>query len=335
MLAMQMERIVSLEDEDEPLTAVERPIPRPGTGQLRVHVLACGVCHTELDEIEGRLPPPRLPIVPGHQVVGRIDAVGHGVDASLIGRRVGVGWIHSSSGGLDENLSSEFVATGLDVDGGYAEFMTAPADYACPIPDAIDDRQAAPLLCAGAIGYRALKLSGVRDGQRLGLTGFGASAHLVLQLARHRFPGIAIYVFARDLASREFADSMGVDWVGATTDRAPHALDAIIDTTPAWAPVVEALANLRPGGRLVINAIRKDDRDKAELSRLSYHEHLWMEREIKSVANLTRQDIVDVLAIAATAPIRSDVTRYDLNQANRALTDLKRKPVRGVKVLTP
>jgi len=335
MIALRLDRVVSLLEADQPLSRVELPVPEPGVDQLRIRVLACGVCHTELDEIEGRMTPPRLPVVPGHQVVGRVDAVGPGADPGLVGRRVGVGWIHSSSGAADENLSPRFVATGRDVDGGYAEFMLAAASYVCPIPDTIDDLQAAPLLCAGAIGYRALKLSGIGDGGRLGLTGFGGSAHLVLQFVRHRFPNTSVHVFARDAVSREFAESLGADWVGSTEERAPKPLDAIIDTTPAWTPVIEARANLRPGGRLVINAIRKEQRDRSALDRLSYHEHLWMEREIKSVANLTRQDIVDVLALAAESPIHSDVTRYPLIEANRALVELKREPVRGVKVLTP
>jgi propanol-preferring alcohol dehydrogenase len=333
MLAMQMNRTVSLSEENEPLTAGNLPIPEPATGEVLIKVAACGVCHTELDEIEGRAPPPRLPVVPGHEVVGTIDAVGTSVAPALVGNRVGVGWIHSSTGKPDENLAAEFVATGRDVNGGYAEYMTVPARYAYPIPDSISDLQAAPLLCAGAIGYRALRLTGLTDGQRLGLTGFGGSAHIVLQLTRHLFPRSSIYVFARDAASRQFALSLGADWAGATAEQAPQPLHAIIDTTPAWTPVVEALVNLRPGGRLVINAIRKEDLDQSVLSRLSYHEHLWMEREIKSVANITGFDIAEFLPIAAEIPIRSEIQTYPLLEANAALVSLKRESVRGVKVL--
>ncbi len=277
--------------------------------------------------------PPRLPIVPGHEVVGRVERAGPGVAALQVGDRVGVGWIHSSSGGPDENLSPEFRATGRDVNGGYAEYMTVPARYAFAIPEVFSDEQAAPLLCAGAVGYRALALSNVADGDRLGLTGFGGSAHLVLQLARQRFPEMRLFVFARDAAAREFATALGAEWVGDTTDRAPERLHAIIDTTPAWKPVVEALANLLPGGRLVINAIRKEDADKGYLRNLSYHEHLWLEREIKSVANVTGRDIERFLALAAEIPIRPEVTTYPLEDANRALVELKRGPVRGAKVL--
>ncbi len=333
MRAMLLRRIVSLDEEDAPLEPADLPVPEPGAGEVLLKVAACGVCHTELDEIEGRMAPPRLPIVPGHEVVGRVERAGPGVAGLQVGDRVGVGWIHSSSGGPDENLSPEFRATGRDVNGGYAEYMTVPARYAFAIPEVFSDEQAAPLLCAGAVGYRALALSNVADGDRLGLTGFGGSAHLVLQLARHRFPEMRLFVFARDAAAREFATALGAEWVGDTTDRAPERLHAIIDTTPAWKPVVEALANLLPGGRLVINAIRKEDADKGCLRNLSYHEHLWLEREIKSVANVTGHDIERFLALAAEIPIRPEVTTYPLEDANRALVELKRGPVRGAKVL--
>lgn len=333
MLAMQMTRKVSLLKEDEPLTPVDLPVPEPGPGELLLRISACGVCHTELDEIEGRTLPPRLPVIPGHEVVGRIESFGAGDFELPRGTRVGVGWIHASSGAADENLDPAFRATGRDVNGGYAEFMTVPARYAYPIPESLDDVQAAPLLCAGAIGYRALKLSGLRDGQRLGLSGFGGSAHIVLQLCRHLFPRSKIYVFARDAGSREFALSLGADWAGNTTDRVSPGLHAIIDTTPAWTPVVEALANLAPGGRLVINAIRKEDADRSALTRISYHQHLWMEREIKSVANITHYDIAEFLPIAAAIPIRSEIKTYPLLAANAALVSLKRESVRGAKVL--
>jgi propanol-preferring alcohol dehydrogenase len=195
------------------------------------------------------------------------------------------------------------------------------------------DAQAAPLLCAGGVGYRSLRLAGIEDGQTLGLTGFGGSAHLVLQLARHLYPNAELYVFARDREARDFARELGAVWAGDTADRSPVQLHAIIDTTPAWKPVVEALANIRPGGRLVINAIRKEDEDKNHLLRLSYQDHLWLEKEIKSVANVTRRDIAEFLPIAAEIPLRPKVQTYRLEEANRALLELKRAPVRGAKVL--
>lgn len=333
MKAMVINHIGPLEDGAGPLVAVELPEPAPGKGEIRIRVSACGVCHTELDEIEGRTPPPRLPVVPGHQVVGRVDQLGIGATRFRLGDRVGVGWIHSSCGGPEENLSPRFRATGRDVDGGYAELMTVPQAYAYPIPEVFSDIEAAPLLCAGAVGYRSLRLTGIADGQALGLTGFGGSGHLVLQICRRLYPHTRIFVFARDAGARTFALRLGAVWAGETRERAPEPLDAIIDTTPAWLPVVEALANLRPGGRLVINAIRKEERDKEALLRVSYQDHLWLEKEIKTVANVTHRDIAEFLPLAAQVPLRPEIQTYPLGEANRALLELKRGPVRGAKVL--
>jgi alcohol dehydrogenase, propanol-preferring len=333
MKAMVLSKLVSLKEVDTPLELADIPTPEPGQGQVLIKVSACGVCHTELDEIEGRTPPPRLPIVLGHQVVGRVAGLGSGSSRYSIGQRVGVGWIHSSTGESDENLSEAFEATGRDVNGGYAEHMTVGEHYAYPIPDVFSDVQAAPLLCAGAVGYRAIKLTNLRNGQRLGLTGFGGSGHLVLQFVRYQFPDSEVYVFARDPKTRDFARSLGAAWTGDTGDKPPHPLHAIIDTTPAWRPVVEAMHNLEAGGRLVINAIRKEDADKDCLMQLSYSRDLWMEREIKTVANVTSADIAEFLPLAAQIPLVSEVSTYHLAEANRALVELKRGPVKGAKVL--
>jgi propanol-preferring alcohol dehydrogenase len=334
MKAMVIERIVSLLEDEAPLTLVELPDPEPAAGEVRIRVSACGVCHTELDEIEGRTAPSRLPMVPGHEVIGRVDRLGPGASRFEPGARVGVGWIHHSTGAPDENLDPGFVATGRDHNGGYAEYLTVSEDYAVAVPETFSDVEAAPLLCAGSVGYRSLKLANLNNGDPLGLTGFGGSAHIVLQLARHLYPDSPVLVFARDPQACAFALELGADWAGDTTDRPPQALQAIIDTTPAWKPVVAALGNLRPGGRLVINAIRKEDADKRELLGLRYHEHLWLEKEIKSVANVTYSDIAEFLPIAARVPIRPAVETYPLEEANRALLELKRGPVRGAKVLT-
>lgn len=333
MRAMILTQVASLAERPEPLEPADLPTPEPGPGEILVDVSACGVCHTELDEVEGRTPPPQLPVVPGHEVVGRVVERGRGARRHAIGDRVGIGWIHSSDGSPEENLSEAFVATGRDVNGGYAEFMTVPESYAFPIPERFSDARAAPLLCAGAIGYRSLRLAAIEDGDRLGLTGFGASGHLVLQLARHLYPASEIFVFARDPDARDFARELGATWAGATEDRSPEALRAIIDTTPAWKPVVEALASLAPGGRLVINAIRKEAGDQDYLRNLVYHEHLWMEREIKSVANITGYDIVEFLPIAAEIPLDPTVETYPLEEANRALRELRMGGGRGAKVL--
>ncbi len=340
MKAMILEALGPLADNPEPLRLVRRDTPEPEPGEALLRVLTCGVCHTELDEIEGRTPPPRLPVVPGHQAVGEVVRLGPGATELRQGQRAGVAWIHSACGACahcargDENLCADFLATGRDRDGGYAEYMTVPAAFAFAVPEVFSAAEAAPLLCAGAIGYRSLRLCGLADGQALGLTGFGASAHLVLKMARHRYPGSEVFVFARSERERAFALELGAAWAGDTAARSPAALDAIIDTTPAWKPVVAALAALGPGGRLVINAIRKEDTDRQDaLARLSYPEHLWMEKEIKSVANVARQDVAEFLALAAQMGIRPEVQQYDLADANRALGELKQRKIRGAKVL--
>ena len=333
MRAMVIRRIAALDEVQDPLELVDLPVPEPQDGDILVRISACGVCHTELDEIEGRAAPPRLPVIPGHEVVGVVERTGRGVKEHRVGDRVGVGWIFFSSGADDENLSREFRGTGRDANGGYAEYMVAPARYAVPIPAAYSDVEAAPLLCAGAIGYRALRLSGLRNGQRLGLTGFGASAHLVLQLSQALFPDSPVCVFARNPEERSLALELGAVWAGETAERAPEPLHAVIDTTPAWKPVVEALGNLRPGGRLVINAIRKEEVDRDDLARLSYQDHLWMEKEIKSVANITRRDIAEFLPIAAGIPMRPVVETFPLERANEALLAVKRGGTPGAKVL--
>ncbi|MGC8873638.1 MAG: zinc-dependent alcohol dehydrogenase family protein [Chloroflexia bacterium] len=339
MRAMVLRRLSRLEENPNPLEMADLPIPEPAAGQIRIRVSCCGVCHTELDEIEGRTPPPRLPVVLGHQVVGRIEALGPGARRFREGDRVGVAWIYSACGRCRfcrsgrENLCPEFRATGRDADGGYAEYMVVPEAFAYPIPEGFSDVQAAPLLCAGAIGYRSLRLSGLEEAMRLGLTGFGASAHLVLQMVRHQYPGVPIYVFARSEKERAFARELGAVWAGDTTDEAPEMLDAIIDTTPAWKPVVEALRSLAPGGRLVINAIRKEDADRDYLLRLEYPTHLWMEKEVRSVANVTRRDVEEFLELAADMRLRPEVQEYPLEEANRALRELKGRGVRGAKVL--
>ncbi len=333
MRAMVLTSVARIEENDEPLQLVELPRPEPSARELLVKVSVCGVCHTELDEIEGRTPPPRLPVVPGHEIVGRVAECGRGCSRFETGQRVGIGWIHSSSGRHDENLDPRFRATGRDVDGGYAEYVVVPERYAYPVPEGFSDEEAAPLLCAGGVGYRALRLTGIEDGQVLGLTGFGGSGHLVLQLARHLYPNSPIYVFARSDRERAFALELGADWSGDTADQPPTAPHAIIDTTPAWKPVLSALACLRPGGRLVINAIRKESGDRGLMAEISYEHHLWQEKEVKTVANVTHRDIEEFLPIAARIPLRVEVQSYALEQANQALLDLRAGHVRGAKIL--
>jgi propanol-preferring alcohol dehydrogenase len=226
-----------------------------------------------------------------------------------------------------------FKATGRDVNGGYAEFVVVRESYAYPIPDIFSDAEAAPLLCAGGVGYRSLMLAAIRDGDVLGLTGFGGSGHLVLQLAKHLYPHARVFVFARSEKERLFARELGADWAGDTLDSPPEAPHAIIDTTPAWQPVLASLECLRPGGRLVINAIRKEEVDRELLATLRYEDHLWMEKEVKSVANVTSRDIEEFLPIAAAIPLHVEVEEYPLEDANRALSALRSGHVRGAKVL--
>ena len=342
---MILEHLGEVKPPQAPLKLVQHPDPTLHPGEVLLRVTRCGVCHTELDEIEGRTPPPQLPVILGHQVVGTLES-----DSLLsqsqrqaaglqMGQRVGVAWIASACGHCQfclsgqENLCPDFQATGRDVNGGYAEYMSVRADFIHPIPDSISDSETAPLLCAGAVGYRALKLCNLQDGGSLGLTGFGGSNHLVLKTARYRYPKSDILVFSRNPNEREFALSLGAAWAGAIDEVPPEKLDAVIDTTPVWGPDMEALKHLKPGGRLVINAIRKEEIDKEMLLKLDYASQLWMEKEIKSVANVTRQDVREFLQLAAEANIKPDYQEYDLEDANQALFELKQGKIRGAKVL--
>lgn len=339
MKAMILHHTVDLTQTRAPLHMEELPSPMPRENEILVKVSACGVCHTELDEIEGRTPPPHFPMVLGHQVVGTVVQAGKNATEFSVGDRVGIAWIYSACGKCkfcltdQENLCPEFQATGRDANGGYAEYMVVPEAFAYPIPDVFSDAEAAPLLCAGAIGYRSLRLSNLQDGQLLGLTGFGASAHLVLKMVKHRYPNTEVFVFARSEKEQAFAKELGAVWAGETTDLSPEKLDAIIDTTPVWKPIVEALKNLTPGGRLVINAIRKEHIDQEYLLNLEYPTHLWMEKEIKSVANVARRDVSEFLELAAEIPIKPEFQEYGLEEANKALIELKERKIRGAKVL--
>ncbi|HMN59100.1 MAG TPA: zinc-dependent alcohol dehydrogenase family protein [Anaerolinea sp.] len=339
MKAMLLNALADLNQVTTPLSPGDLPIPQPGLGEVLLRVAACGVCHTELDEIEGRTPPSRFPIVLGHQVVGEVVERGKSAERLAPGTRVGVAWIFSACGSCEfclsgrENLCADFKATGRDANGGYAEYMVVPEAFAHPLPVELSDVHAAPLLCAGAVGYRSVRLADLHPGAALGLTGFGASAHLVLKMVRFRWPDVRIYVFARNPQEREFARELGAAWAGETREHPPEPLDAIIDTPPAWLPVVEALERLKPGGRLVINAIRKEQRDQSSLMDLDYSRHLWMEKEIQSVANVTRADVREFLDLCAQARITPEVTLYPLGEANQALLEMKRQTIRGAKVL--
>jgi alcohol dehydrogenase, propanol-preferring len=354
MKAMLLREIASLKQNETPLSPTDMPKPVPGDGEVLLHVTRCGVCHTELDEIEGRTPPPQLPVILGHQVVGIVEESSsdfpgtarqgrrsRSVTTEVVttGQRVGVAWIASACGHCQyclsgqENLCPEFKATGRDINGGYAEYMKVRADFVHPIPDSISDSEAAPLLCAGAVGYRALKLCNLNDGQSLGLMGFGGSNHIVLKTAKYKYPNSKIFVFSRNVNEREFALSLGAAWAGAIDEVPPEVLNAIIDTTPVWVPIDAGLKHLKPGGRFVINAIRKEEVDKEILLKLDYPSQLWMEKEIKSVANVTRQDVREFLQLAAEANIKPEYQEFELNDANQALLEMKQGKIRGAKVL--
>lgn len=339
MKAWIIDRVCDLTKDMQPLKLVDLPKPRATADNVLIKVSACGVCHTEIDEIEGRTPPPVYPVIPGHQVVGRVEEALGTSGRFKPGDRVGVAWIYSACGKCEyclsgnENLCADFRATGRDVNGGYAEYMVVPEKFAYPIPDIFSDAEAAPLLCAGAIGYRSVALANMIDGNRIGLTGFGASAHLVLKLIRYQYPASEVYVFARSTTEREFALQLGASWAGDTTDRPRHLLDSIIDTTPVWAPVVNAMECLKPGGRLVINAIRKESVDKDYLVNIDYPKHLWMEKEIKSVANVASRDVREFISLAAEMPFKPEVGLYLFHDANRAILDIKQRRIIGAKVL--
>lgn len=324
----------------KPLKLLDLPTPEPNLGEVLIKIAACGVCRTELDQIEGRIIPPKLPIILGHQPVGTIARIGPQVNKFKIGDRVGAAWIYSSCGkckfcrrGL-ENLCDQFQGTGCHVNGGYADYMVISENFAYKIPDSLTDIvKAAPLMCSGVVGYRSIKLTGIKDGQTLGLYGFGSAHHLVLQIANYQYPHSRKFVISRNPLERELAMKLNADWVGDFDEKPPEKLDCAIDTTPAWKPVVRALESLEKGGRLVINLIRKEDIDREFLFKLDYAKHLWLEKEIKTVANVTRADAEEFLELAARMQIQPEIQKFKLEKANEALVELKSGKIRGSKVL--
>ncbi|MBN2137930.1 MAG: zinc-dependent alcohol dehydrogenase family protein [Sedimentisphaerales bacterium] len=321
--------------EERPLKLAELPVPIPEDNQILVKISASGLCHTDIDEIEGRLTPTIWPIVLGHQVVGIVEQTGSKVTRFRNGQRVGITWLWWSCGRCGfcrserENLCDDAKWTGKDANGGYAEYMVVPEDFAHLIPKEFSDAAAAPLLCAGVIGYRAVKLSEISDGQVVGLFGFGASAHIVIQVIRHRFPNNPVFVFTRSEEHRSLASSLGAAWTGRPEDSPPEMISRAIDFTPVGETIQNALAVLERGGRLVVNAIRKE----TFVPQLDYGEYLWLEKEIKSVANVTRQDAAEFLPLAAEIPIRPEIHEFELEQANEALIQLKQAKIRAAAVL--
>lgn len=324
----------------EPLEPKNIPIPKPGPKDIVIKVSACGVCRTELDQIEGRILPPKLPIILGHQPVGTVSNLGKKVTKFKIGDKAGATWIFSSCRQCEfcrkeqDNLCDEFKATGCHADGGYAEYMIISEDFAHKIPDKLTDLiYVAPLMCSGVVGYRSLKLTQMEDGKNIGLYGFGSAHHLVIQMINYKFSNAKKFVFSRNVDERKLAIRLGADWVGDIEDTAPEKIDFAIDTTPVWKTIIFALGNLNKGGRLVINLIRKEEADKNYLLKLDYPKHLWLEKEIKTVANVSVKDGEEFLGVAAKMKIKPKVQLYELEEANKALTELKNGKSTGSKVL--
>ena len=314
-----------------PLALEERDIPRPGAGELLLRVRACAVCRTDLHVVDGELPKPKLPLVPGHEIIGVVEAIGPVVDGALIGARMGVPWLGWNCGEClycragQENLCARARFTGYDVDGGYAEYALANHRFCFPIPEEYSDAEAAPLMCAGLIGYRSLRMAG--DAGRLGIYGFGAAAHIITQVARHQ--GRRIFAFTRpgDVNGQQFARELGADWAGGSDELPPEPLHAALIFAPVGALVPVALRAVDRGGVVICSGIHMSDIPSFPYSLL------WQERMVRSVANLTRADATELLALAPKVPIRTEVQRYPLDRANEALADLRAGRVRGAAVL--
>ncbi|MBI2846689.1 MAG: zinc-dependent alcohol dehydrogenase family protein [Chloroflexi bacterium] len=318
--------------EQAPLDITDLPAPKPGPGQVRIKVSACGICHTDLHIVEGEIPSHRLPLIPGHQVVGTVDSLGEGVTALRVGDRVGMPWLYSSCGKCSfclegrENLCLQAHFTGYDMDGGYCQYTVVPESFAQPLPGSFSDLQAAPLLCAGIIGFRALRVSEIKPGQNLGLYGFGASAHIAIQVALHW--GCRVYVFTRSQEHKDLAMRLGAVWTGGAEDLPPQKLHSAIVFAPAGSVVPRAMEALERGGTLALAGIYM-----SPISSLDYTRHLYYERTLRSVSNATRKDAQDLLRLAVEIPVRTEVQVFPLEEANRALLLLKQGKIQGAGVL--
>lgn len=325
-------RALRLSSPSSPLTLADLPLPSPAPHTVLLRVRACGVCHTDLHIVEGDIPPRKLPLTPGHQAVATVEEIGGGVTRVKAGDRVGVAWLHTTCGACEfckrgeENLCDGARFTGWDVDGGYAEFMIADENALVPIPAVFSDVAAAPLLCAGIVGYRSLRLADLGRGERLGIFGFGAAGHIAIQVARHW--GCAVCVFTRSPAHRALAKSLGAEWAGSAEESPPRPLDRAIVFAPAGHLIPLALGHIRKGGTLAINAIHT-----TPIPQMDYN-LLYGERTIRTVANATRRDAEEFMKLAAEIPIRTEVTCFALSEANAALTKLKQGEINGAAVLT-
>ena len=318
--------------EEKPLVMAEVEKPTPGPNEVRLKILTCGICHTDLHVVEGELPPKKMPIIPGHQIVGIVESVGKKVTRFRIGDKAGVAWLNSTCRKCGfclkgkENLCEKARFTGYDADGGYAEYTMVSEDFAYTIPKGFSELEAAPLLCAGVIGFRALRLSEIEKGGCLGLFGFGASAHIVIQIAKHW--GCQVYVFTRSEEHRKLARDLGAVWAGGAEDTPPTKMQSAIIFAPAGRLVLDALRVLGKGGTLALAGIYM-----TPVPEMNYQEHLYYEKTVRSVANSTRKDAEDLLKLAAEIPIRTEVQEFALEEANRALLLLKQGKIQGAGVL--
>jgi len=330
MKAMILEKFTSI--EEKPLKLKDIPLPQLGRGEILVEVSVCGVCHTDLHTVEGELSQVKLPIIPGHQVVGKVKEKGEGASRFALGERVGIAWLYSTDEKCEfcrqglENLCLAARFTGYHVNGGYAEYIKIPEAFAYPLPEGFPDIQAAPLLCAGIIGYRALRLSNIKPGQRLGLIGFGASAHVAIQVALYW--GCEVYVFSRSPEHRALARELGARWTGTLNDKPPVELDSIVNFTPAGPTVLAGMRLLGRGGTQALAGIYM-----TPIPEMDYQEHLYWEKTLRSVANATRRDGEELLALAAEIPIKTTVETYPLAKANEVLLKLKHSEIDGAAVL--
>jgi len=319
--------------DSNPLRLEEIEIPQPGSFDLLVKIVACGVCHTDLHVVEGELPEPHLPVIPGHEIVGSVVAIGEKVTGFQLGMRVGIPWLHETCGKCEfclrgqENLCPYAHFTGYTTNGGYAEYALIRQDFAVPLPDTISDPHAAPLLCAGIVGYRSIRLSELQPGERIGFYGFGASAHICIQIAQYW--GCETFVFTRSEEHQKHAAQLGAKWVGRAEDTPPNQMDRAIIFAPAGWIVPLALKHLRPAGTLCINAIHMSPIPEFPYSLL------WQERILRTVANATRRDASELIELAAEIPIRTDISTFDLSEANTTLQRLKKGEITGAAVLVP
>lgn len=335
MKAMLFEKI------GNPLRLVEVEKPEPKDEQILIKVFACGVCRTELDQIEGRIIPPKLPVVLGHQPVGIVEKVGVACKNFKVGDIAGATWLYSSCGICEfcesgrENLCENFKATGCHENGGYAQYFVISEKYAVKLPLFYKDKlaEAAPLLCGGVVGYRSIRLANIKNGENIAIWGFGSANHQVFQVIKYLYPSSKISVHTRNKDEQKLAKKLGADFVYSLDEKPENKVNKAIYTIPVWPAFINALENLDKGGKLVVNLIRMQENDKEILLNLNYERHLWMEKQIQTVANVTIHDAIEFLEIAAEIPIKPNIEYYKLEDANKALSDLKEGKIKGSKVL--